>query len=110
MRIPDLTERFPEGMDGVDMCEPRDPEYEFWQTVDKAEQYEREEMYAEEEEPEKRMVRYRVKIDDIHFKTNVWYDATDEHSEEDAIEWVLGNMYDEIKEHIKKAIYVDEID
>lgn len=40
--IPDLTERFPEGFDGVDMFEPRDPEYEFWKTVEEAERAERE--------------------------------------------------------------------
>ena len=36
--IPDLTERFPEGLDGPDMYEPRDPEEAFWKTVDEAEQ------------------------------------------------------------------------
>lgn len=40
-RIPDLTERYPEGFGGVDMCEPRDPEYEFWKTVEEAERAER---------------------------------------------------------------------
>lgn len=39
-RIPDITERYPEGMDGIDMCAPRDPEYEFWKTVDEAEKQE----------------------------------------------------------------------
>ena len=34
--IPDLTERFPEGFGGVDMFEPRDPEYEFWCAVEEA--------------------------------------------------------------------------
>ena len=42
--IPDLTERFPEGFGGVDMCEPRDPEYEFWCAVEEAERQEREAM------------------------------------------------------------------
>ena len=45
--IPDLTERFPEGLDGVDMYEPRDPEYEFWKTVEEADRAERE--YTEPE-------------------------------------------------------------
>lgn len=34
--IPDLTERCPEGFDGVDMYEPRDLEYEFWKAVERA--------------------------------------------------------------------------
>ena len=42
MYIPDLTERYPEGFDGVDMYEPRDPEYEFWKNVEEAEKAERE--------------------------------------------------------------------
>ena len=42
--IPDLTERYPEGFGGVDMYEPYDPEYEFWKTVEQAEQMEREEV------------------------------------------------------------------
>ena len=29
--IPDLTERYPEGFDGGDRLEPRDPEYDAWQ-------------------------------------------------------------------------------
>ena len=40
MYIPDLTERYPEGFGGVDMCAPRDLEYEFWKTreeLDRAE-------------------------------------------------------------------------
>jgi hypothetical protein len=41
MYIPDLTERYPEGFGGVDMYEPRDPEYEFWKAVEEADkQYE----------------------------------------------------------------------
>ncbi len=34
--IPDLTERYPEGFDGVDMLAPRDPEYEFWKAMERA--------------------------------------------------------------------------
>ena len=45
--IPDLTERFPEGFGGVDMCKPRDPEYEFWMAVEEAERYEEEIKYKE---------------------------------------------------------------
>ena len=37
--IPDLTERFPEGLDGPDMYEPRDPEEAFWDMVDRTENY-----------------------------------------------------------------------
>ena len=40
---------------------------------------------------------YKVKIDDIHFKASV------------AIDYVLGNYYKEIRECIKRAIYVDDI-
>ena len=40
--IPDLTERYPEGFDGVDMYEPRDPEYEFWKAVEEIDRQERE--------------------------------------------------------------------
>ena len=35
MRLPDLTERFPEGLDGVDMCKPYDPEYAMWEAMEK---------------------------------------------------------------------------
>lgn len=41
-RIPDLTERYPEGFGGVDMCAPRDPEYDFWRAVEEADRLERE--------------------------------------------------------------------
>jgi hypothetical protein len=40
MYIPDLTERYPEGFDGVDMCVPRDLEYEFWKAADSVSQVE----------------------------------------------------------------------
>lgn len=46
--IPDLTERFPEGFGGVDMYEPRDPEYEFWCAVEEADRAERA-AYTEED-------------------------------------------------------------
>ncbi len=36
--IPDLTERFPEGLEGRDLTEPRDAEDAFWDLVDKTEQ------------------------------------------------------------------------
>jgi len=36
--IPDLTERFPEGFNGRDLSEPRDPEDDFWDLVDRTEQ------------------------------------------------------------------------
>ena len=35
MYIPDLTERYPEGFDGVDMLEPRNQEYEMWSAMEK---------------------------------------------------------------------------
>ena len=47
--IPDMTERFPEGMDGIDMYEPRDPEYDFWRDVELAEEAEHMEMELEKE-------------------------------------------------------------
>ena len=52
---------------------------------------------------------YKVKIDDIHFKASVAYEADEEHDEEAAIDYVLGNYYKEIRECIKRAIYVDDI-
>ena len=39
--IPDLTERYPEGLDGVDTLEPYDPEYAMWDALEK-EYYENE--------------------------------------------------------------------
>lgn len=33
--IPDMTERFPEGLDGVDMCAPRDLEALAWAELDR---------------------------------------------------------------------------
>jgi hypothetical protein len=46
MYIPDLTERYPEGFGGVDMCDPRDIEYEMWcsfiEDFEKAEKDEKE--------------------------------------------------------------------
>ena len=41
--IPDLTERYPEGFDGVDMYERYNPEYEMWKALEmetKCERYE----------------------------------------------------------------------
>lgn len=43
--IPDLTERFPEGLDGVDMWEPRNPEYEMWAALEA-----QDENYCDEED------------------------------------------------------------
>lgn len=34
MRLLDLTERFPEGLDGVDMCKPYDPKYAMWEAME----------------------------------------------------------------------------
>jgi len=48
--IPDLTERFPEGFGGVDMWEPRDPEYEFWCAVEEADRQYWEEMEGKDNE------------------------------------------------------------
>lgn len=33
--IPDLTERYPEGLDGVDMFKPYDPEAEMWDAMER---------------------------------------------------------------------------
>ena len=33
--IPDITERFPEGFNGVDMLAPRDIEYEMWDAMER---------------------------------------------------------------------------
>lgn len=41
MYIPDLTERYPEGFNGVDMFESYDPEYEMWAALER-EYYENE--------------------------------------------------------------------
>lgn len=35
MYIPDLTERYPEGFNGVDMYAPRDLEYEAWEAMER---------------------------------------------------------------------------
>ena len=50
--IPDLTERYPEGFGGIDMWEPRDPEYEFWCAVEEAERQEVEELEESNEDTE----------------------------------------------------------
>ena len=48
--IPDLTERFPEGFGGVDMCEPRDIEYEMMCAMEDAMDEEMEESQNSESE------------------------------------------------------------
>ena len=55
------------------------------------------------------MTEYRVKIDDIHFKTTVCYEANEEHNEDIAVQYVLDNCMREIKEAIRRSIYVDDI-
>ena len=55
------------------------------------------------------MIEYKVKVDDIHFKASVCYDATEEHDEDIAIQYVLDNYMKEIKEAVRRNIYVDDI-
>ena len=55
------------------------------------------------------MIEYRVKIDDIHFKTTICYEANEEHNEDIAIQYVLDNYMNEIKEAVRRSIYVDDI-
>ena len=55
------------------------------------------------------MIEYVVKIDDIHFKTCVCYETNEEHNEDIAVQYVLDNYMNEIKDAIKRNIYVDDI-
>ena len=55
------------------------------------------------------MTAYVVKVEDIHFSTVVYYNRDEEHSEEIAIDYVLGNYMKELREAIRKNIYVDDI-
>lgn len=55
------------------------------------------------------MIEYKVKIDDIHFKTTVCYDADEEHNEDMAVQYVLDNYMKDIKDAIRRNIYVDDI-
>lgn len=57
-----------------------------------------------------KQVGYAVTIEDFNFRTEVWYDENEDHDEDRAIEWVIGNMMSEIEAKLKRQMYAEEIE
>jgi len=56
-----------------------------------------------------KQIEYVVKLENFNFKTTVCYDENEYHSEESAIDYVLGNMMSDIRKQIAQQMFVDDI-